>query len=218
MKTIGVLGLQGDVIEHIEAIKILNQRALWLRSPNQLGQIDALIIPGGESTTIGSLMLENELFHDVVSLGKSGLPIFGTCAGAILLASEGDLQVKRTGQKLLGLMDMKIDRNAFGRQKESFEAEIEIKGITDSGRENAGHSGGVRKLASATAIRPKSAPFNAIFIRAPVIEKVHGNCEPIAAHQNRIVAARQGSLLATCFHPELTDDLRVHEYFIGMID
>src|SRR3989344_4235024 len=171
MKTIGVLGLQGNVMEHIEAVRTLNQKAVWLKSPHQLKEIDALIIPGGESTTISELLLDNELFHDVVSMGKAGLPIFGTCAGAILLASEGDSQVRQTGQKLLGLMEMKVDRNAFGRQRESFEAEIEINGITDVDGMKSHHTGGKDSGNSPPAPKTKPSPFNAIFIRAPLIEK-----------------------------------------------
>ncbi|MFH0971905.1 MAG: pyridoxal 5'-phosphate synthase glutaminase subunit PdxT [Candidatus Micrarchaeota archaeon] len=191
MKTVGVLGLQGDVIEHIDALRKLKAGTVWVKQPKQLKSIDALIIPGGESTTIGNLMVKNDLFDEIIDLGKNGMPIYGTCAGAILLAKRGDDQVRKTKQQLLKLMDMKVNRNAFGRQRESFEAFVDVKGVGEL--------------------------FHSVFIRAPVIEKVHGKCEPIAYLNQKIVAARQKNLLATCFHPELTDDLRVHKYFLEMI-
>ncbi|MFH1257894.1 MAG: pyridoxal 5'-phosphate synthase glutaminase subunit PdxT [Candidatus Micrarchaeota archaeon] len=195
MKTIGVLGLQGDVIEHIEALKRQNASPIWLENPSQLKEVDALIIPGGESTTIGNLIVKNGLFEPIRQFAKYGKPIWGTCAGAILLAKEGDSQVRKTHQPLLKLMDMKADRNAFGRQRESFEIDVELDGITGKGNN----------------------PFPAVFIRAPVIEKVWGNCKVLGELDGKIIAAQQKNLLATCFHPELTDDLRVHDYFLGMI-
>ncbi|MFH1750398.1 MAG: pyridoxal 5'-phosphate synthase glutaminase subunit PdxT [Candidatus Micrarchaeota archaeon] len=194
MKTIGVLGLQGDVAEHIGMVRQLGGEAVWLKKASQLGNIDALIIPGGESTTIGGLLADNGMFREIVQLGRGGLPIFGTCAGAILLAKKGDAQVRRTGQQLLGLMDMKVDRNAFGRQRDSFETPLKIRGI------------------------PGKGPFNGVFIRAPVIEEVYGNCMAISEYGRKIVAARQANFLACCFHPELTDDPRVHRFFLGMIE
>ncbi len=194
MVSVGVLGLQGDVIEHLHVLEKLKADAIWVKQPKQLESIDALIIPGGESTTISNLMVKNGLYDEIIEMGKTGIPIFGTCAGAILLAKEGDKQVRQTRQHLLKLMDLKVDRNAFGRQRESFEEELEITGIAG-----------------------KTHPFNAVFIRAPLIERTWGKCKPIAHLNGRIVAASQNNLLATCFHPELTGDLRVHEYFLGMI-
>jgi 5'-phosphate synthase pdxT subunit len=194
MKTVGVIGLQGDVMEHIDMLRRLDSLPIWVNKKSDLKALDAIIIPGGESTTIGELLLDTGLFDLLVSMGNSGTPIFGTCAGAILLAKEGDGQVKKTKTKLLSLMDMKIDRNAFGRQRESFEISLEINGIAD-----------------------KAQPFPCVFIRAPLIEKIHGKCEILAKFENKIVAARQGNLLATCFHPELTVDLRMHRYFLSMI-
>ncbi|MEK6954112.1 MAG: pyridoxal 5'-phosphate synthase glutaminase subunit PdxT [Candidatus Micrarchaeota archaeon] len=218
MKTIGVLGLQGDVSEHMDAVGKIGATALWIKKPSQLRQIDALIMPGGESTTISNLMVDCGLFDEIKTLGKAGLPILGTCAGAILLAKKGNAQVAKTGQKLLSLMDMKIGRNAFGRQRESFEAEIEIDGITDlAGVKKNGRiqNGSIR--ISSNKFATTSSPFNAIFIRAPLIEEVFGECIALALLGKKIVAARQKNLLATCFHPELTDDLRVHKYFYEMI-
>lgn len=187
---IGVIGVQGAVSEHLEMLKQCNADALWIRKSGQLSEINGLIIPGGESTTISKLMIESNMFDTVRKLGKDGLPIYGTCAGLVLLAKEGCGQVKKTEQKLLELMDMKIQRNAFGGQRESVEAELEVKGI---GR------------------------YPGVFIRAPVIEKIWGKCKALASYDGKIVAARQDNLLATAFHPELTNDKRMHEFFLKMI-
>jgi len=184
---VGVLGVQGAVSEHIEAVERLGARGVWVRKPEELEGVGSLIIPGGESTTISRLLAESGLFEPVRKLGEDGLPILGTCAGLILLAKKGDGQVARTGQQLLGLMDMSIKRNAFGRQRESFEEEVEVAGV---GR------------------------MTGVFIRAPAIERTFGRCIPLARVGGRIVAARQGSLLATAFHPELAGDDRLHEFFL----
>lgn len=194
MKTVGVIGLQGDVDEHLEVLKKLRCNPVWVNSSSNLKTLDAIIIPGGESTTISELMVENGLFDEILSMAKTGMPILGTCAGAILLAKEGDKQVLSTGTKLLSLMDMKINRNAFGRQRQSFEADVTVDGIAD-----------------------KQKPFPAVFIRAPLIEDTHGKCVPIAKFEDKIVAAREGNIIATCFHPELTTDLRLHEYLLSLI-
>jgi 5'-phosphate synthase pdxT subunit len=183
---VGVIGVQGAVSEHIEVIQRLGEEGIWIRRPEQLEDVDALIIPGGESTTISRLLVESGMFDKVKRLGEEGLPILGTCAGLILLAKYGDEQVRRTGQRLLGLMDMKVRRNAFGRQRESFEEEIEMKGV---GR------------------------IVGVFIRAPVIERTYGRCVPLARAGGHIVAAREGNLLATAFHPELAGE-EVHAFFL----
>ncbi len=187
---VGVIGVQGAVSEHIHMLAKLNANPLWVRGPEELEMVSALIIPGGESTTISRLLLESRLFARVKELGEGGLPIFGTCAGLILLAKKGDAQVKKTKQKLLGLMDMKITRNAFGRQRESFEVHLNIGDIAD---------------------------FPCVFIRAPGIEEIYGKCEALARHGKFIVAARQNNFLTTSFHPELTEDARLHEYFLNEV-
>lgn len=189
---IGVVALQGDVSEHLEAIeKILGKdSSVAVRNRKDLETISGLIIPGGESTTISELMQKAEIFDEVRKLGEQGFPIYGTCAGLILLAKQGDEQVKKTSQKLLGLMDTRINRNAFGRQRESFEIVLDI--------------GSVKK-------------FTCVFIRAPAIVETFGKCKTLAKFENYIVAAKQDNLFATAFHPELTDDLRIHRYFIEEI-
>ncbi len=189
MKT-GVICLQGDVSEHIGILAKLNANPFWVREKKDLLQATALIIPGGESTTISRLMSESGLFETVKKRAEGGMPVFGTCAGLILLAKEGDSQVERTGQRLLGLMDMAVNRNAFGRQRESFEETVSIKGI---------------------------GSFPGVFIRAPSIRKVYGKCSPLSQLGDKIIAAMQDNLLATAFHPELTGDERVHRYFLEEI-
>ena len=194
---IGVIGLQGAVSEHLDAIKRAMRKlgiegeAIWVGRPEQLDDLDGIIIPGGESTTIGKLMLTTGLLEKVKQKAANGTPILGTCAGLITLAKRGDEQVVRTKQPLLGLMDIKVIRNAFGRQRESFEADLEIPIL---GRE----------------------PLRAVFIRAPAVEEVWGNVQVLAKFQGKIVAVKQGNLIAVAFHPELTPDTRLHEYFLRM--
>jgi len=147
--------------------------------------------PGGESTTIGKLMLTTGLFERVKQLAIDGAPILGTCVGLIVLAKRGDEQVMRTRQPLLGLMDISVIRNAFGRQRESFEVDLEIPAL---GKE----------------------PLRCVFIRAPAVEEVWGDAEVLAEFQGKIVAVRQRNLLAVAFHPELTPDTRLHEFFLQM--
>lgn len=194
---IGVVGLQGAVSEHLGAIERafkklqVKGKALWVRRPDQLKEIDGVIIPGGESTTIGRLMASGGLFEPIRKLGLEGTPILGTCAGLILLAKRGDEQVRKTGQPLLGLMNISVMRNAFGRQRESFEVSLRIPKF---GKE----------------------PFECVFIRAPAIERVWGGVEVLAEYNEKIVAAQQGRLVAMAFHPELTPDTRAHEYFLRL--
>jgi 5'-phosphate synthase pdxT subunit len=186
---IGVLAVQGAFIEHIAILRHLGVEALPIRLPAELSGLDGLIIPGGESTSISKLMGDYNLKSEVEALGKNGLPIFGTCAGMILLASR----ISDSDLKPVGLMDITVRRNAFGRQRESFEAELVVPVIGEE-------------------------PFPAIFIRAPVIEEADGNVQILAKLNNGTgVAARQGKILVSAFHPELTHDLRFHRYFLDIV-
>jgi 5'-phosphate synthase pdxT subunit len=190
---IGVLALQGDFSEHITMLKKLNVEASEVRLPEQLNGLDGLIIPGGESTTIGKLAVAYNLMEPLKQFGERHA-IWGTCAGAIFLSKD----VNRD-QPLLGLMDIKVKRNAFGRQVDSFETDLNIP-----------------ELKQATG---SDLPYHAIFIRAPIIESVDGDAKVLASvSDGRIVAAQQGHLLATSFHPELTGDTRFHEYFLSLAD
>ena len=194
---VGVVGVQGDVSEHVDAMQRaikeagLPGDAVTVRRPPDLAKVDALTIPGGESTTISKLLVKFGLFDDIVLRANEGMPILGTCAGCILLAKEGDDQVSKTDTKLLGLMDMAVDRNAFGRQRESFEGDIAVS-ILDR-------------------------PFHGVFIRAPEITRTWGACSGIGTMQRRIVLARQGSLVGAAFHPELSGDLRIHKWFLSLL-
>lgn len=188
---IGVLALQGDFAEHISMLKRIGVEAVEVRLPKHLDGLNGLIIPGGESTTIGKLAVAYNLMEPLREFGKTHA-IWGTCAGAIFLAKD----IGRD-QPLLGLMDIKVLRNAFGRQVDSFETDLEID-----------------ELYKATGTEH---PYHAVFIRGPVIESVSGSAKVLSALEDgRIVAAQQGNLLATSFHPELTDDTRFHEYFISL--
>lgn len=188
---VGVLALQGAFIEHERMLRRLGQEVTQVRLPQHLDAIDRLIIPGGESTTIGKLLVAYGLVEPIRARARREMPIWGTCAGMILLANE-ITDGRPAGQPALALMDITARRNAFGRQLDSFEAALEVPEI-----------GG--------------APFNAVFIRAPLIEQVRGNAEPLATlDDGRIVAVRQGRLLATAFHPELTNDTRFHELFLNL--
>lgn len=185
--TVGVLALQGAFREHVRALESLGAEPREIRRRSELEGINALVIPGGESTTIGKLMVSYHLLEPIRGLGAAGLPIYGTCAGLVMLAKsvvEGD-------QPLLGLMDIEARRNAFGRQVKSFEAPLAIPALG-------------------------ADPFPGIFIRAPWIESAAPEVEILASHDGHPVAARQGSLLVTAFHPELTADLRLHRYFLEM--
>ncbi len=186
---IGVLASQGAFAEHIAILKRLGAEAVAVRLPEDLQDIDGLIIPGGESTTISKLMLAYKLSDEIRSLAKKGVPIWGTCAGMIMLADK----LPGSTVEPLGLMKIGVKRNAFGRQKESFETELSIPAMGKK-------------------------PFPAVFIRAPAIEECKDDIEVLARlADGTIVAARQGKLLASAFHPELTDDTRFHQYFLNMI-
>jgi pyridoxal 5'-phosphate synthase pdxT subunit len=188
---IGVLALQGDFAEHAAVLKRLGMETVEVRLPGQLEGLDGLIIPGGESTTIGKLAADFGLLEPLRSFGRQHA-VWGTCAGAILLSKDA-----RRSQPLLGLMDITVQRNAFGRQVDSFEADLEVEPL---------------KRATGT-----DHPYHAVFIRAPIIESVEGDARALAAlPDGRIVAAQQGHLLATSFHPELTADDRFHRYFLSL--
>lgn len=189
---IGVLALQGAFIEHQHILERLGAETVQVRLPSQLEGLDGLIIPGGESTTIGKLAVEFGLLEPLRQFGKQRA-IWGTCAGAIFLSKDA-----HRNQPILGIMDIVVERNAFGRQVNSFEIALEMPFLP-------GQNG-----------RPH--PFRAVFIRAPLIEKVWGGASALAKlPDGRIVAAQQGKLLATSFHPELTDDDRFHRYFLELV-
>lgn len=185
---IGVLALQGAFREHEQILRRLDCETVQVRNARDLEGIDGLIIPGGESTTIGKLMLEWQLFERIRELGDRGLPVFGTCAGMILLAKD----IVDSEQPRLALMDMLAHRNAFGRQVDSFEADLQIPVIGEK-------------------------PFRGVFIRAPYIKEVRDGVEVLCTYNEKIIFSRQGNFLAAAFHPELTDDDRVHRLFLDMI-
>lgn len=184
---IGVLAIQGDFAEHIHMLQGLGVETAEVRLPGHLAGLDGLILPGGESTTIGKLCQDFGLLEPLRDFG-SRHAMWGTCAGAIFLSRDA-----RREQPLLGLMDVSVERNAFGRQVDSFEADLEFPELGEGG------------------------PYHAIFIRAPLIEKVGVSARVLCAlPDGRIVAAQQGKLLATSFHPELTRDTRFHQYFLSL--
>ncbi len=187
--TIGVLALQGAFAEHVAAIERLGVRAREVRLPADLDGLDGLIIPGGESTTIGKLLESFGLLEPLRARVRQDFPVYGTCAGTILLAKD----IGGLDQPLLATMDLQVERNAFGRQLQSFETDLAVRHLGDR-------------------------PFRAVFIRAPAIRSIGPDVEPLAAlDDGTIVAARQGPLLVTCFHPELTDDDRLHRYFLEQV-
>lgn len=190
---IGVLALQGDFAEHLAVLSRLGVNAREVRLPEDLKDLDGLIIPGGESTTIGKLATDFDLIQPLRQFGRSK-PIWGTCAGAIFLSKDASRE-----QPLLELMDITVERNAFGRQVESFEADLDIPALKGLDKNNP--------------------PLHAVFIRAPLIEKVSGKAEALSTlPDGRIVAAQEGKLLATSFHPELGGDDRFHRYFVRMVE
>jgi 5'-phosphate synthase pdxT subunit len=188
MVKIGIISFQGAITEHVASLKKafsdLGIKGETIRIKKSLGDIDALILPGGESTTIGNLLLQSGLFQEIQEAADT-IPIMGTCAGCILLAK------KAKGIKTLGIMDMEVERNAFGRQKESFQYPVTIQGY--------------------------QKPFYGVFIRAPAINRVWRDCKKLAEVDNKIVMAQQGHHIGISFHPELVDDLRIHKYFLKLI-
>ncbi len=192
---IGVLALQGDVREHLRALESSGAAATPIRRPDELAPVDGLVVPGGESTVMSKLAITFELMEPIRKRIAAGMPVYGSCAGMIMLAST--ILDGRPDQESFGGIDMTVRRNAFGRQVESFEGPVDISDI----------SGG---------------PFDAVFIRAPWVERVSEDVRVMGRvtagpAAGRIVAVRQGNLLATAFHPELTGDLRVHRYFVEMV-
>jgi 5'-phosphate synthase pdxT subunit len=189
---VGVLALQGDFIEHVKMLQCLGAEAVEVRLPQHLVDLQGLIIPGGESTTIGKLAVDYDLIEPLRRFGQQKA-MWGTCAGAIFLSKDA-----RRSQPLLGIMDIQVERNAFGRQVDSFEADLEIPALK--------------------VVDPVLSPYHAVFIRAPLIESVSGTAQVLSRLEDgRIVAAQQRALLATSFHPELTDDDRFHRYFLHLI-
>jgi 5'-phosphate synthase pdxT subunit len=185
----GVLAIQGDVREHVEALRRTGVEARGVRTPEEVAAVRGLVIPGGESTTIGKLATRYGLLEPIRQLVREGRPLMGTCAGMIFMAKT--IGAAANDQPALGVMDIAVARNAFGRQLDSFEADLEVKGI-------------------------EGGPVRAVFIRAPVMSAVEDGVDVLATHEGRIVAARQGNMLALAFHPELTDDSRLHDYFVKM--
>lgn len=189
--TIGVLALQGAVREHVRMIEACGARGIAVKYPAELRLCQGLIIPGGESTTIGRLMQLHGFLDEIRSLVSKGMPLYGTCAGLIMMAKrlvEGD-------QPLLGLMDITARRNAFGRQVDSFEVDLPLQDIEEEER-----------------------PFRAVFIRAPWIEEVGPEVKVMGDFEGKPVIARQNGMLVSAFHPELTGDWRVHRYFLRMVE
>ncbi|AIQ10669.1 pyridoxal 5'-phosphate synthase glutaminase subunit PdxT [Paenibacillus durus] len=184
---IGVLALQGAVTEHIASIGKTGAEGTPIKRVEELAEVDGLIIPGGESTTIGKLMRKYGFIDAIREFAGEGKPIFGTCAGLIVLAKE----ITGGEPAHLELMNITVARNAFGRQRESFECDLDVKGIEE--------------------------PIRAVFIRAPLIEKVGPGVEVLSVYNGEIVTAREGNLLVSSFHPELTDDYRLHQYFADMV-
>ncbi|HDM60381.1 MAG TPA: pyridoxal 5'-phosphate synthase glutaminase subunit PdxT [Archaeoglobus veneficus] len=192
---IAVVGVQGDVEEHVLATKAamkklgIDGEVIATRKSGVVAKSDGVIIPGGESTTISRLIFRDSIADEILEVANQGKPVMGTCAGLILLSKCGDELVERTNTKLLKLLDAKIKRNAFGRQRESFQVPLHFKGIGE---------------------------IEAVFIRAPVIVEVGKDVDVLATFEDYIVAAKQNNILGLAFHPELTEDTRVHEYFLKM--
>ncbi|MFD7922735.1 pyridoxal 5'-phosphate synthase glutaminase subunit PdxT [Streptomyces sp. NPDC059740] len=186
---IGVLALQGDVREHLAALAGVGAEGRQVRRPEELADLDGLVVPGGESTTMSNLAVAFGLLEPLRAFVAAGRPVYGTCAGMIMLADR--LLDGRPDQHTLGGVDMTVRRNAFGRQNESFEADVEVSGV----------AGG---------------PVRGVFIRAPWVESVGEAAQVLAVHDGHTVAVRQGNVLATSFHPELTGDHRLHGLFVSM--
>jgi 5'-phosphate synthase pdxT subunit len=187
---VGVLALQGDVREHVAALTAAGAAVRTVRRPDELDAVDGLVIPGGESTTMSKLAVLFGMLEPLRERVRAGMPVYGTCAGMIMLAEK--ILDPRSGQETIGGIDMIVRRNAFGRQNESFEAAVEIAEI-DGG------------------------PVEGVFIRAPWVESVGADVKVLAEHQGHVVAVRQGNALATSFHPELTGDHRLHRFFTDMV-
>jgi len=190
-KKIGVLALQGGYAAHASVLRRLGAEVIEVRLPEHLALCDALVMPGGESTTIIRLLQRNHLDTAIIDRANAGMPIFATCAGLILLSKRIDAGAEQGGQPTLGLLDVAVVRNGFGRQLDSFEADLQIKGF--------------------------DAPVRAIFIRAPIIKDVGESVDVLTMVDDHIVMVQQGNLLAAAFHPELLDDDRIHAYFLDKV-
>ena len=187
--TIGVLGLQGAFRAHIHALTDLGVEARDVRTPAHLDGVEALVMPGGESTTMSRLLTSSGLFDQIKARASEGMPIFGTCAGMILLATE--VLDGRPDQRSFGVIDLSVQRNGYGRQLDSFETELDVAGL--------------------------DAPFHGVFIRAPLVTATGDAVEVLAAHEGVPVLVRQGRVMAASFHPELTADNRLHERFVELV-
>lgn len=190
-KTIGVLALQGGYAAHASVLRRLGAHVIDVRLPEQLALCDALVMPGGESTTIIRLLQRNHLDTAIIDRVSNGMPIFATCAGLILLSKRIEKGAERGGQPTLALLDVAVIRNGFGRQLDSFETDLLVKGL--------------------------DTPLRAIFIRAPIITDVGPSVDVLATVDDKIVMVQQGKILAAAFHPELLDDDRVHAYFLDVV-
>lgn len=186
---IGILALQGAVREHRKLLRRMGVETIDVLNPEDLNGIDGLILPGGESTTVGKLLVRYNLLEPIAGRGKKGLPILGVCTGLILLSKH----INNSEQYRLGLMDTYVERNAFGRQLASFEADMPIPALGN-------------------------APFHTVFIRAPYIGKAEDNVKILLSYQDKILFAEQDNFIAAAFHPELTDDTRVHAYFLNKVN
>ena len=198
--SVGVLSIQGDVNENLLSVKKaidesgINANVVEVKTPDEIKQLDGLIIPGGESTTIGQLSLVNGSMKIIKDKIQAGMPVLGICAGMILLSSTAkDRIVDGIDQPLLDVLDVKLERNSFGRQGESFESNISLNSI------------GISK-------------FNGVFIRAPSVTEVGSDVEILSEFDNKIVAVKQGNIIGTSFHPELTQDVSLHKYFLGIMN
>jgi len=211
---IGVLALQGAFIEHEKILRQLRVETTEVRLPEHLEGLDGLIIPGGESTTIGQVAQRWGLLEPIRAFAQSGRPLWGTCAGMILMAKE--LVDGAPGQPRLGLMDIAVRRNAFGRQVDSFEADLEVPALGEPSFGKAQDRPFDRAQGGPFG-KAQGKPFRAVFIRAPLIERVGKGAEVLARLEDgTVVAVQQGSMLATAFHPELTGDNRFHRYFLAV--
>lgn len=197
---VGVLSIQGDVHENLISTKIaidelgIDGKVSAVRTPEEISQLDGLIIPGGESTTIGQLSLVNGSLKVLKEKIENGMPVLGICAGMIMLSNNAsDRVVGKIDQPLLNILNIKLERNSFGRQKESFESEISLDSIN------------IKK-------------FNAVFIRAPSVSDVGSDVEILSKFNDRIIAVKKGNVIGTAFHPELTEDVSLHKYFINLVN
>jgi len=197
--TVGVLAIQGDVQENLISTETalkesgIEGKVVDVKTADDVSKLDGLIIPGGESTTIGQLSLVNSSLKIIKEKIENGMPVLGICAGMILLAKTADDRVMgKTGQPLLDLVEIKIERNSFGRQKESFEAEISMNSI-------------------------KIPKFNGVFIRAPAVSEIGSDVEILSKFNEKIIAIKKGNIIGTAFHPELTTDISLHKYFVNLV-